>query len=126
MNASRRFPDEVLKVLQVSKGIRVRAGAGRHRFIGIWFVTLAERVFARSWSVKPDGWYRTFLKEPRGAIQVGKKRIAVRAVHTRSKRLKDAVDRAYLEKYNSGYEAKYAKDLVTTKCKATTVEFFPY
>ena len=113
-------------MLKDSKVIRVRAGNGAHRFIGIWFVMVANRVLARSWSVKPGGWYRTFLKQPRGAIQVGKVEIAVRAVHIRSKQLKDAVDRAYLEKYSSGGEVKYAKDLTTEKSRATTLEFVPY
>jgi len=125
ITSNRRLPDEVVNALKTSKGIRVRAGTGKHRFIGIWFVTVADRIFARSWSVKPNGWYRTFLKEPRGAIQVAKLEIAIRAVHTRSNRLKKAVDRAYLEKYNSGYEVKYAKDLTTEKSRATTVEFVP-
>jgi hypothetical protein len=44
---------------------------GTHRFIGIWFVVVEERVFVRSWSVKPDGWYRAFLSESRGVIKVG-------------------------------------------------------
>lgn len=105
--------------------IRVRAGSGAHRFIGIWFVMVANRVLARSWSVKPDGWYRTFLKQPRGAIQVGKSEIAVRAVHIRSARLKDSVDRAYLKKYSTGYEVRYANDLTTERSRATTVEFVP-
>jgi hypothetical protein len=126
MNASRRFTDEVLKVLKTSKGVRVRAGTGRHRFIAIWFVVVENRVFARSWSVKPGGWYRTFLLDPRGAIQVGKLEITVRAVRTRSKRLKEAVDRSYLEKYISKGEAKYAKDLTTEKSRATTIELVPY
>lgn len=123
--AKRRFPGELLTVLKDSKGIRVRAGTGRHRFIGIWFVMVANRVLARSWSIKPGGWYRAFLKQPRGAIQVGKVEIAVRAVHVRSKPLKGAVDRAYLKKYNSGWEIKYAKDLITEKSRATTIEFVP-
>lgn len=106
--------------------IRVRAGTGAHRFIGIWFVIVTNRVLARSWSVKPDGWYRTFLKQPRGAIQVGKLEIAIRAVHIRSKQQKDAVDRAYLEKYSKGWELQYAKDLTTEKSRATTLEFVPY
>src|SRR5215469_8211615 len=122
MNASRRLPDEVLNVLKTSKGIRVRAGTSKHRFIGIWFVMIAGRIFARSWSVKPDGWYHTFLKKRGGAIQVAKTEIAVRVVRTRSKSLKDTVDRAYLEKYTSGGEVKYAKDLITEKSRATTVE----
>ena len=99
---------EVLKLLKTSKGIRVRAGTAQHRFIGIWFVLVADRIFARSWSVKLNGWYHTFLKESRGTIQVGKIEIAVRPVRIRSKRLKDEVDRAYLNKYSSRGEVKYA------------------
>ena len=126
ITARSRFPGELLNALNGSKMIRVRAGTGAHRFIGIWFVVVADRVLTRSWSVKPDGWYRTLLKQPRGAIQVEKEEIAVRAVHIRSKRLKDAVDRAYLKKYSTGYEVKYANDLTTEKSRATTLEFMPY
>ena len=101
-----RFSDEILAELRDSKGLRIRAGTGRHRFIGIWFVVANDRVFVRSWSVKPRGWYRTFLKEPRGIVQ-----IAVRAVRTQDKRVRDAVDRAYLDKYNTPGAIKYARDL---------------
>ena len=69
-----------LAVLRKSKGLRLRAGRGPHRFIGIWFVPVENRVLIRSWSAKPDGWYRRFLKEPRGTIQVGEQEVAVRAV----------------------------------------------
>src|SRR3989442_10346440 len=34
-------------------------------------VVVKDRAFIRSWSVKPNGWYQTFLKEPCGTIQVG-------------------------------------------------------
>jgi hypothetical protein len=61
--------------------------------------------------VKPDGWYRTFLKEPRGTIQVAGHEIAVRAVHVRDEHLRDAIDRAYLEKYNAAGARKYAKNI---------------
>jgi hypothetical protein len=80
---------------------------------------------ARSWSVKPNGWYSTFVKEPRGAIQVGKVEVAVRAVPIKNKRLRDPVDTAYLEKYNTAWELKYAKDLAGEKSRATTVELLP-
>ena len=111
MNARRKFADDILTLLHEGKGLRIRAGTGRHCFIGIWVVVVKDRAFVRSWSVKPDGWYRTFLKEPRGAIQVADKAIAVRAVHIKDKRLRDAVDRAYLEKYSTPGALKYAKDL---------------
>jgi len=125
MKANRTFSDELLTVLKNSKGIRVRAGAGEHRFINIWFVVVRKRVFARSWSIKTKGWYRTFLVEPRGAIQVGKTEVAVRAVPIKSQGLRDAVDRAYLERYNTAWELKYAKGLTAEKCRATTVELVP-
>jgi hypothetical protein len=125
MKSSRRFPDEVLAVLRKSKGLRIRAGSGTHRFIGIWMVVVEDRVFVRSWSVKPDGWYRAFLKEPRGAIQISEHKINVRAVGVQSERLRDAVDRAYLEKYRTPGSLRYAKDLGLPKSRATTIELVP-
>ena len=101
------------------------AGAVAHRFIGIWAVVVEGRVFVRSWSLKPRSWYRTFLREPRGAIRVAGREIAVRAVRTRSERVKDAVDRAYLEKYNTPGSIKYARDLGRAKSRATTTELRP-
>jgi hypothetical protein len=43
-----------------------------------------------------DGWYRTFLKEPHGIIQVADRKIAVRAIATRGG-LRDAIDPADLQ-----------------------------
>ena len=105
--------------------LRIRAGTEPHRFIGIWAVVVDSRVFVRSWSLKPRSWYRTLLEEPRGAVQVAGREIPVRAVRTRSERLKDAVDRAYLEKYNTPGSVKYAKDLGRAKSRATTTELVP-
>jgi hypothetical protein len=128
MKAKRVSSDDLLTVLKKSKSIRVRAGTGGHRFIGIWFVLSGNRIMARSWSIKPDGWYSTFLKEPRGAIQVGEVgevEVAVRAVPIKNKRLRDAVDTAYLQKYNTAWELTYAKDLAREKSRATTIELVP-
>ena len=125
MRANRRFSDDLLALLLKSKGLRLRAGVGAHRFIGIWFVVVKDRVLVRSWSVKPDGWYRTFLNEPRGTIQVGDCEVAVRAVPIKSARLRDAVDRAYLDKYSTPGAHKYARDLAREKSRATTIELVP-
>ena len=125
MKAKRLFPDEVLAILRRAKGLDIRAGKSRHRFVGIWVVMVEDRVFVRSWSVEPSGWYRTFLKEPRGAIKVAGQEITVRAVRIRDKRLRDAIDRAYLEKYNTPGALKYARDLGQTKSRATTTELRP-
>src|SRR5262249_12588220 len=107
-----------------SSGLRIRAGQ-KHKFIGIWHVVVKDRVFVRSWSVKEDGWYRTFLKNPHGAIQVKKRGIAVIARSATNKALRDAIDRAYLEKYKTPGAVKYAKDLCSAKSRATTLELLP-
>ena len=124
--APRLFSDNTLAVFQESKGLRIRAGTGHHRFIGIWFVVVKDRVFVRSWSVKPNGWYRTFLKKPSGTIQVADCEIAIRARCIKNERIRDAVDRAYLEKYNTAGALKYAKDLGRAKSRATTIELVPF
>lgn len=79
----------------------------------------------QSLSIKPRSWYRTFLKEPVGAIQIANQQIAVRALRTRSEKLKDVIDQAYLEKYNTKGWIKYARDLGREKARATTTELIP-
>ncbi len=92
MKAKQHFSNDILAVFRQSKGLHTRAGTGPHRFIGIWVVVVNDRVFVRSWSVKPQGWYRVFLKEPRGTVQIADREIAIRAVRTRDKRVSDAID----------------------------------
>ena len=70
MAMKRQFSDDIVAAIRRSKGLRIRAGTGQHRFIGIWAVVVRDRVFVRSWSGKPNGWCRTFLKEPHGTIQL--------------------------------------------------------
>src|SRR5438445_11762325 len=98
MPSLRRFSDPLLATLRDGKTVRIRAG-GKHRLIGIWGVVVQGRLFVRSWSIKDRSWYRTSLKDPRGFIQLSNRTIPVRAVRTRSARLKAALDRAYLKTY---------------------------
>src|SRR5713226_1406608 len=100
MSSPHHFSEPLLAALRNGKTVRIRAGA-RHRFIGIWGVVVESRFFVRSWSIKARSWYRTFLKDPRGFIQLDKRAIPVRAVRTRSARLNVAVDRAYHTKYTT-------------------------
>jgi hypothetical protein len=109
VKAKQRFSDDILAAIRRSHVIGLRAGTQPHRFIGIWAVVVEQRVFVRSWSLKPASWYRVFREEPRGTIQIDGREIAVRAVRTRSERLKAAIDRAYLEKYTPG-SIKFAHD----------------
>jgi hypothetical protein len=120
-----RFPTAVVSSIREEKMLGIRAGTQPHRIIGIWAVVVEGRVFVRSWSLKPRSWYRTFLEDPHGVIQVEGREIPVRAVQTKSERLKDAVSRAYLEKYHTPGSVKYARDLGGRKSRATTTELVP-
>jgi len=120
-----RFPAALLREIHIANRVKIKAGRGRHRLIGIWAVLVERRVFVRSWSLKPRSWYRTFLVEPIGTIEVRGRKIRIRAVRTRSLRLKAAVDRAYLAKYNTPSAIRYAKDLCRAKSRATTTELVP-
>lgn len=125
MKTKRRFADDILAAIRDGSMMGIRAGTRPHRVIHIWAVAVERRVFVRSWSLKPRSWYRTFLEEPRGIIQVSGRTIPVRAVHTRSERLKDAIDRAYLQKFNTPGSIKFARDLGRAKSRATTTELVP-
>lgn len=125
MSTKRRFADDVVEAVRVGKIIGIRAGDAPHRFIGIWAVVVEGRVFVRSWSMKERSWYRTFLSEPRGTLSINGRELPVRAVRTRSERLKAAVDRAYLEKYKTPGSIKYARDLGGAKSRETTTELTP-
>jgi len=125
MNRKQKFADDVLAHIHEHAGLRIRAGTGHHRFIGIWAVVVKGRVFVRSWSVKANGWYKTFRKQPQGTIQAAKYEIAVRAVHIKDQRLRDTIDRAYLKKYSTPGAFKYARDLGSTKSRDTTLELVP-
>jgi hypothetical protein len=121
----RGFDADVVAAIRDGKVLGIRAGIAPHRIIGIWAVVVEGRVFVRSWSLKPRSWYRTFLETPRGIIQVGERQIPVRAVHTRSDRLKAAIDRAYLEKFHTPGSIKFARDLGRKKSRDTTTELVP-
>jgi hypothetical protein len=126
LEGAARFPSHLLAQLHKGKTLRIRAGTGDHRFIGIWAVVVKYRVFVRSWSIKADGWYHTFLTEPHGAIRVGDRDIPVVAVRMADKRILDAIDHAYLEKYNTPGAIKYARDLVSPQSRAATLELRPF
>jgi hypothetical protein len=124
VTARRRFSARVLAQLDESKYLKIRAGAD-HRFIWIWVVVVNGRVFVRSWNDKPKGWYRAFLDEPRGAIQIGDREIAVRAKRATSERIVAAVEAAYAEKYTTPASIRYVRGFKTPRRRATTTELLP-
>jgi hypothetical protein len=124
MNTGRRFPARTVEALAASRIIGIRAGR-EHRFLGVWVVVVSGRVFVRPWNNKPTGWYRAFLDEPRGAISLGGREIAVVARRSRGERLMDAIDRAYAEKYPTQASQKWVRGFRTARRRATTLELVP-
>lgn len=124
--AAIRFPPALVRALDAAKILGVRAGErSTHRFTGVWVVVVGGRAFARSWSVTPDGWYAAFRKDPLGTIQVGERRVRVRARPVRGERILDAIERAYAEKYATPASAKWVRGFRRVKRRAATLEFAP-
>jgi hypothetical protein len=120
------LPRTVVALIDASKILGVRAGArSEHHFTGVWPVVVDGRVFARSWTLSRDGWYQAFLADPLGTLQVGERTVRVRAVPTRSERLRDAVERAYADKYATPGAQKYVRGFRTPRRRAATIEFVP-
>jgi hypothetical protein len=67
----------------------------------------------------------SFRREPRGIVQVAGREIAVRAIRTRSERLKRAVDAAYAAKYKTPSARKYVRGFARPKRRDTTTELAP-
>jgi hypothetical protein len=121
---AKRLPRAVVRAADTSKIMGIRAGArADHRFTGVWPVVVEGRVFVRSWTVKPGGWYRTFLDDPLGVIQVGDREVRVRAVRVRGERLRDAVEGGYAQKYSTPGAQKYVKGFRTKRRREATIEF---
>ncbi len=125
MTARRRFDRDTIASLDRGKILGIRAGTAPHRVIGIWMVVVEGRLFVRSWDRRIGGWYRTILDEPRGTIEIGGRAIPVRAVRTRSERLKAAVDRAYAAKYDTKASTKYVRGFRLAARRETTTELVP-
>jgi hypothetical protein len=69
MTAAQRFSKATREELADAKILGVRGGT-EHRYTGVWVVVVEGRAFVRSWNDKPTGWYRAFVAEPLGSIQL--------------------------------------------------------
>lgn len=124
--APRRLSRTLAQAIDREKIIGVRAGPpSAHRVIGIWAVVVDGRVFARSWTLAPGGWYQTFLEDPLGAITVGEREVRVRARPVKSEKLRDAVEAAYARKYTTPGAQAYVRGFKTKRRREATLEFLP-
>ena len=119
-----RFKDAVVETIDKAKILGVRSGS-EHRYTGVWVVVVENRVFVRSWSDKPTGWFRAFKKQSSGTLQVGTREIPVSGKPVRSARLRDAVTSAYAQKYNTKGSQKWVEGFAEPARALTTLEFVP-
>lgn len=118
------FSKLVVEAFRNAKIIGVRAGR-EHSYTGVWVVVVDDRIFARSWSDKPTGWFRAFKKEPTGTVQVGEREVRVQGKAVRSARLRDAVTKAFAEKYPTKGSQKWVEGFAEPERVVNTIEFVP-
>ena len=122
----RRLSRPVAAAADAAGIMGIRAGAkSDHRFVGVWPIVVDGRLFARSWTQSRGGWYQTFLEDRFGVIQVGDRQLRVRAIPVKSERLRDKIDAAYGEKYDTKASQKYVRGLRSPRRRDTTTEFVP-
>jgi hypothetical protein len=123
--ASRRpakaFTRAQLDALEAEKILGIRSGDD-HRYVGVWVIVVEDRVFVRTWNDGAEGWYRAFLDEPRGSIQVGEKQIAVRGRPTRSARLRRLVSDGYAAKYPTQGSVRWVTGFAEPEREINTLE----
>ena len=124
MTPTSRFPDDIIAALDAAKILGVRSGSD-HRYTGVWVVVVEGRVFVRSWNDKPTGWHEAFRRHADGSIRIGDREIAVRAVHTRAERLRQAVTSAYARKYDTKASQKWVTGFAEPERMRTTIELVP-
>jgi hypothetical protein len=128
MKSKPQFSGEVIKRIHADRILGIRAGADSdHRIIGIWAVVVDGRVFVRSYTMKANGWWREFLKDPKGEIFVARRKrgIKVRAVLVKSETLHEKVSAAYRKKYNTRGSIGYVEEMSRSPLRDTTTELAP-
>src|SRR6187455_498861 len=84
---SKRLSRPLVAAADAAGIMGIRAGAkSEHRFVGVWPIVVDGRLFARSWTQSRGGWYKTFLDDRLGVIQVGDRQLRVRAIPVKSER----------------------------------------
>lgn len=121
---AKRFSRPVIAAIDAARIMGIKAGTD-HKFIGVWPVVVGGRVYARSWGLSKGGWYRTFLEDSAGVIQVGDREIRIRAVPARSERVRDKVEEAYAVKYDTTASKKWVRGFKTPRRREATMEFAP-
>ncbi|OXA80767.1 hypothetical protein SAMN05444397_103331 [Flavobacterium aquidurense] len=104
--------------------IGIKAGLNRETFLDIWMIVVNDRIFARSWGLAEKSWYNSFLQDSKGQIKCGENIFNIKAIVPIDKNnLTSAINNAYLTKYNTDHNIKYAKGIIKAKHIEKTLEF---
>jgi hypothetical protein len=117
------FSKPLVDAFSGAKIIGVRSGT-EHKYTGVWVVVVKDRVYARSWSDKPTGWFRAFKGEPDGMVQVAEREVPVRARFPRGGVL-SLVTNAIAQKYDTKGSRKWVEGFREPARELTTIEFVP-
>ncbi len=104
--------------------IGLKAGENRTSFLEIWMVTVQGRIFARSWGLAEKSWYNSFIQDNKGQIKCGEIIYNIKAVIPEDlHEISAEINHAYLEKYDSGSNSKYAQGIIQQEHIEKTMEF---
>ena len=116
--------NEAIRYINSHNLTRIKAGNDRETFLEIWMVTVDNRIFARSWGFAERSWYNTFLNDSNGEIKCGDQIFKIKAEIPKDlDALNEKISRAYLDKYDSGYNSFYAKGITEQSHVDKTMEF---
>jgi hypothetical protein len=122
----KKLPRAIIETAHDAGIMGIKAGAKTdHRWVGVWPIVVDGRLFARSWTMRRDGWCQAFLDDPLGTIQVGGREIRIKARRVSGERLRDKIEAAYAEKYDTRSSQKYVRGFRTPRRRDTTTEFVP-
>lgn len=104
--------------------IGIKAGIERSDFLEIWMVVVEDRIFARSWGLSEKSWYNTFIQHSKGQIKCGNLIFDIQGIiPADNDELTTHINHAYLAKYNSAHNIKYAEAIIKKKHIEKTMEF---
>jgi hypothetical protein len=117
-----RFDADALSDLQSAKEVRIRTDKHPDSAVVIWVVVADDTVFVRSFRGARGRWYRDLATGGDATLEVGSRRLAVRAMPEHEPAAIERASREYLAKYRS---SSYAQAMVNQDILATTLRLEP-
>jgi hypothetical protein len=117
-----RFDADALRDLLTAKEVRIRTEKHPDSAVVIWVVVADDTVFVRSFRGGGGRWYRDLATGGDATLEVGGRRLPVRATPERDPAAIERASQEYLGKYRS---SSYAQAMVNQDILATTLRLEP-